>query len=93
MNQELLYAAKESAVQLLLDVALGKPQLSSPQTGSDEQVMTYPTLEQRLRASLALVRISPNSFTTNNTQQEETLNEQDTESLRRLLVERLSRAL
>ena len=91
MKEELLLTAKENAVQLLLDVAMGKPQLSGAQTGSDEQMNIYPTLEQRLRASLALVRITPSSLNLQSSTNEDTINELDTESLRRLLVERLSR--
>lgn len=90
-NEDLLHAAKECAIHLLLEVAQGKPQFSAPQTGSDEQMTIFPTLEQRLRASLALVRITASSLNLNSTTNDEQMNEYDPESLRRLLVERLSR--
>ena len=90
-HEDLLHSAKECAIHLLLEVAQGKPQCSAPQTGSDEQMTIFPTLEQRLRASLALVRITASSLSLNSTTNDEQMNDYDPESLRRLLVERLSR--
>lgn len=90
-HEDLLHNAKECAIHLLLEVAQGKPQFSAPLAGSDEQKTIFPTLEQRLRASLALVRITPNSLNLNLNSNDEQMNDYDSESLRRLLVERLSR--
>ncbi|MDP1724808.1 MAG: hypothetical protein Q8L85_08925 [Alphaproteobacteria bacterium] len=90
-HEDLLHAAKECAINLLLEVAQDKPQCSAPQAGSDEQMTIFPTLEQRLRASLALVCITASSLNVNSTTNDEQMNDYDPESLRRLLVERLSR--
>jgi hypothetical protein len=92
LQEDMFYSIKKTAIEFLDRLTKSKAFNAAPMAGSEEMSEIYPTVEQRLRAALALARISRQSICGNEVtvEQADPLSEIDVESLRAVLLKKLT---